>query len=382
MAFESGSGGRGGGPRADAANVDAVAGGAGIGGGAGSGGSAGSGTAGNGGDAGSYADGGDADKGAGDAPSIEGSLDASCGVCPPTMPMCVAGACALPPSCAALGNTCGPNRDQVCCTSNVVPGGSFNRGNNPGAPAKVSPFRLDVYEVTVARFRTFFAGYPANLPDAGAGRNPNDPMDTGWNASWSSRMPADTAALGRALRSAGNLDTWTDAPGDNESRAVNGLSWYEAYAFCIWDGGRLPTEAEWNFAAAGGDEQREYPFPLAVGQHVDRTYASFWEGDCNGDDQPGCTFADVLIVGSRSPKGDGRWGHADLAGNVAEWVVDEKGLYPLPCVDCANRADRESERVNRGASFQLESIGNRERQYPGIADGHWQSAGARCARSY
>ena len=50
--------------------------------------------------------------------------------------------------------------------------------------------------------------------------------------------------------------TWLDTPGTptEEDYPINCIDWYEAFAFCIWDGGYLPTEAEWGYAAAGGQQ--------------------------------------------------------------------------------------------------------------------------------
>lgn len=225
------------------------------------------------------------------------------------------------PRCSGVAPTCGPTGASDCCASALVPGGTFNRDNNAAYPATISDFRLDTYEVTVGRFRQFIAGYAENLPASGSGKNPNNPADTGWDAAWNASLPADVAALRDRFRACGER-TWTDTPGDNEALPINCLSWFEAFAFCVWDQGRLPTEAEWNYAAAGGAEQRTYPWSVPPSSTtIDKTYATY--------DGP------VAPVGSKSPKGDGRWGHADLSGGVFEWVQDFSAVYPVPCVDCA-----------------------------------------------
>ncbi|MGH7434042.1 MAG: hypothetical protein ACRENE_00035, partial [Polyangiaceae bacterium] len=75
------------------------------------------------------------------------------------------------PSCGGLPNTCGPLHDESCCANSLVPGGTFNRDNNASYPATVDSFVLDRFEVTVGRFRKFYAQYPGNQPAGGSGIN-------------------------------------------------------------------------------------------------------------------------------------------------------------------------------------------------------------------
>ena len=272
-----------------------------------------------------------------------------------------------PASCVGLAATCGASGNESCCNSPQVAGGTYDRsydvagdGNsgNMNSPATVSSFRLDKYEVTVGRFRAFVKagiGTQAAPPQPGAGAHANI-VGSGWDPSWNTRLVADTQALVAAVKCSATAQTWTDMPGDNEARPMNCVTWYEAMAFCAWDGGYPPTEAEWNYAATGGDQQRAYPWSNPpASSTVDGTHASYFDGtNCVGDGMAGCALTDLVRVGTK-PDGDGRWGQSDLAGNVAEWTLDWLSAYRNPCADCANLAAA-SERVIRGGSFGLSAF--------------------------
>jgi formylglycine-generating enzyme required for sulfatase activity len=190
----------------------------------------------------------------------------------------------------------------------------------PEHPVTVSSFALDTFEITVGRFRKFIeflANNPGWQPAKGAGAHPLI-ANTGWNqGGWSVVFPG-VSELRRQLKCDSNYSVWTDAEGADENRPITCINWYEAFAFCAWDGGRLPTEAEWEYAATGGDDNRPYPWG---NQEPDCTYATFYNGySCAGGSRLTST------VGS-TPKGNGRWGQRDLAGNVWEWVLDTASIY-------------------------------------------------------
>ena len=94
-------------------------------------------------------------------------------------------------------------------------------------------------------------------------------------------------------------------------RPVVNVDWHEAKAYCEWTGGRLPTEAEWEYAARGGRADAIYPW---------------------GDEEPDDTRAEFGVrdrfgpapVGSYPPNG---FGLHDMAGNVWEWTADWSGPY-------------------------------------------------------
>jgi formylglycine-generating enzyme required for sulfatase activity len=262
-----------------------------------------------------------------------------------------------------------------------VPGGSFYRGYDgfdlpdQSYSATVSSFYLDRYEITVGRFRQFVEsgmGTQANPPAAGAGAHPLI-AGSGWNSSWNEQLAPDTNGLISNLNCVTlsyHAHTWTDIPGDNEGMPLNCLNWYTAFAFCAWDLGRLPTSTEWNYAASGGSEQRRYPWSNPPSSStIDSSYAVY-----------GPPVA-AQRVGIKSPKGDGRWGHSDLAGNLWEWTLDWFAPYTNPCTDCANLTSA-SQRAMRGGGIGDYAVAllasGRGGNSPEIFD---VVTGVRCART-
>ncbi len=282
------------------------------------------------------------------------------------------GGSAIPPSCQSTGpglSDCGPG-GEICCVSPKVTGGTFFRTYDSGAtgatnttdPATVSDFRLDKYLVTVARFRRFVAAWDQGagyLPGVGSGKHAHlnggqGVADSGAPGAYEAGWAGDTYnrkldLTNDTLDCQAGASTWTSTAGANENLPMNCVNWFEAYAFCIWDGGFLPSEAEYVYAAAGGSEQRLYPWgstaPGTANQYA--IYACNFPapgGSCDG------TNRNIAPVGTAT-MGAGRWGHLDLVGNLIEWNLDWFApAYGNPCTDCANLATG-SGRSPRDGSF-------------------------------
>jgi formylglycine-generating enzyme required for sulfatase activity len=287
-----------------------------------------------------------------------------------------------PPSCADLAPTCGPNQNASCCDTVAIPGGTFLRGYDVGTdnmftdmihPATVHDFHFDVYKVSVGRFRAFVdagMGTQAQPPLPGDGANPYTP-GSGWQASWVPQLTASTNALINALTCGGAFQTW----GGDDALPILCVTWVEAVAFCAWDGGFLPSEAEWHYAAAGGDEQRAFPWSAPPSTlAIDCTHANY---------NPGTPCVNPPTGGPNrvgtEPDGNSRWGNSDLGGNAWDWVVDIMGEYPVPCNDCAGLAPT-GDRVIRGGDYHDAAVSLRAAFRSSEPVQFRGSVGFRCAR--
>lgn len=199
-----------------------------------------------------------------------------------------------------------------------VPGGEFRMGKawsleDPAHTVALDSFWIDQTEVTNAAYR--------HCVGAGACRAPT-------TCSWGDPTYGD--------------ESMADHP-------VICVAWQAAQDYCQWAGGRLPTEAEWEYAARGPDSAT-YPW----GDEFDGTRLNSCDANCPHQDRrvPDYDdgYAQTASVASY-PAGASWCGALDMAGNVWEWVADWYGSYPLARQLNPVGPESGSERIVRGGSW-------------------------------
>lgn len=198
-----------------------------------------------------------------------------------------------------------------------LPGGTFMIGNPPEAgfvfdnekwayPVTVAPFRMARAAVTNAEFAEF-------VMDGGYGTERFwDAEGWQWRRTADAKHPVHWQPDGHGKWGVRRFDTIVDLP---PHQPVIHVNWFEARAFCRWAGRRLPTEAEWEFAATtdGAGGKRAYPW---------------------GNDAPDATRANLdgralgTIDVAACPDGDSLHGVRQMIGNVWEWTDTVFGPFP------------------------------------------------------
>ncbi len=218
----------------------------------------------------------------------------------------------------------------------LIPGGSFQMGSNNGNPDEqpvhkvtLDAFWIDETEVTNAEFSAFvdatgyltfaerpinpddFPGVPADLLQPGSVifKRPDAPTD-----------PRNQMAYWEYKAGA----SWRhpEGPGSDVTNRmdfpVTNVVWEDAAAYAEWAGKRLPTEAEWEYAARGGEAGQNYPWGdvLTPG---DRWVMNAWQGAFPHEDTGEDGFTTLSPVKSFPPNGFGLY---DMSGNVWELCAD------------------------------------------------------------
>ena len=155
-----------------------------------------------------------------------------------------------------------------------------------------------------------------------------------------------------------------------ELHPVVNITWYDAQTFCSWVGGRLPTEAEWEKAARGGLEQKNYPW----GDEVPVCE----KGAKNGARYESCTSRMLSIASF----GANEYGLYDVAGNVWEWVSSLYQPYPYSTTDAREDLSVTGLRVVRGGAWYVSynDVRTSVRNANNATNSN-RNVGFRCARS-
>jgi formylglycine-generating enzyme len=274
----------------------------------------------------------------------------------------------------------------------LLPGGEFLMGTDDpeGFPAdgegpvrrvRLNPFYLAPHAVTNAEFAEFVAmtGYVT------------DAERFGWSFVFAGFLPA---VLRRGAPRPEAAPWWCgvqgaywaapEGPGsgvaDRASHPVVQVSWQDAAAYCSWAGRRLPTEAEWEYAARGGLEQRRYPWGDDLtpgGVH----HCNIWQGTFPVKNTADDGYVGTAPVDAFPPN---RYGLHNMAGNAWEWCADWwSAKHPPGLLTNPTGRRTGTEKVMRGGSYLCHRtycnryrVAARTRNTPDSAGGN---LGFRCA---
>jgi formylglycine-generating enzyme len=223
----------------------------------------------------------------------------------------------------------------------LINGGTFDMGSDGGMPnegpahkVQLKAFWIDQHEVTVADFSKFVA----------ATNFQTDAEKLGWSGVFNMSSQSWEVVQGA---------NWRHPEGPQslakQDEPVCHVSWGDAAAYSKWAGKRLPTEAEWEYAARGGLEGKAYPWggDLRPGG---KPAANWWQGDFPVENTGEDGFIGRAPVMSFRPNG---YGLFDAVGNVWEWCSDWYGEdYYLKTPSLAPTGpETGEERVIRGGSW-------------------------------
>jgi len=212
-----------------------------------------------------------------------------------------------------------------------LPGGTFQMGTDDreGYPSdgespirhvKVNPFYIDIHTVTNRQFSQF-------VEDTGY---ITDAEKFGWSFVFHLFLKDEAERFviqelpGTPWWLSVEGATWRtpDGPGsgikDRMDHPITHVSWNDAQAYCEWAGKRLPTEAEWEYAARGGLVQKRYPWGNEL-MPDGKAYCNIWQGEFPLVNTKEDGYVGTSPVKSFPPNGYGLY---QMAGNVWEWCMD------------------------------------------------------------
>jgi formylglycine-generating enzyme required for sulfatase activity len=268
---------------------------------------------------------------------------------------CIPTDCTTPP----LDGRNAKNANEVC-----IPAGEFRMGglagDNTTEPKRDVTFRkrlfFDVFEVSADEWRAFWNEGQPSLPKDGTVVFVTGDGDV---LRWSSASDAKVTAAGTGAGCTARLTP----PRGNV--AINCVGFESALAFCLAQGKRLPTEAEWEYVATGVTAGNAYPWGNDEPSPISREGCTRYVGlECrNGPNGPQIPFDRDHSRDGYSPLGI-----ANLAGNVAEWTLDFAPAGGASCSTCYPPAtvdpvalEATSNRVLRGGSMFSPLAGVRSR---------------------